>query len=94
VVSDSWIHFGADALPGQLSALGSLPLTFWALKMDKSSLKSSNIRFLYRVGREGDLRNRPQALMGGQRLPGLIFFHPESTEVRILADHFVDTVRL
>jgi len=50
-------------------------LTFWSLKMDTSSLKSSNIRsgFLHLVSRKGDLRNRTHAYVGGKFLPISIF---------------------
>src|SRR5205809_40356 len=50
-------------------------LTLWALKMDKSSLKSGYIRgrALHRVSGKGDFGNRVHPLMHGPTLPVPIF---------------------
>src|SRR5437016_1122384 len=66
-------------------------LTFRSLKMDKSSLKSSNIQswFLHAVSRKGDVGNGFHAFMDGQSLPVSIFIGFHGIEARILADDFV-----
>src|SRR5450432_2060305 len=50
-------------------------LTFWSLKMDKSSLKSLNIRrrFLRLVSRKGYIRNGVHPFVDGQLLPVPVF---------------------
>src|SRR5579864_2220755 len=59
--------------------------------MDKSSLKSSNIRgrFLHLVSRKGDLHNRVHAFMRGQFLPVLVFVGLHLVEAGIFADNLV-----
>ena len=66
-------------------------LTFWALKVDKSSLKSSNIecRFPRSVSRKGKLSNRAHAFMSGQFLPVPILIGLHSIEARVAADSLV-----
>src|SRR5450759_2557602 len=66
-------------------------LTLWALKMDKSSLKSWNIggRALHRVGGKGDFSNRVHALLRGPAMPVPIFVGLHFIEAVIDADGLV-----
>jgi hypothetical protein len=59
--------------------------------MDKSSLKSSNIRdrILHLVNRKGNLGNRAHALVRGQGLPVQIFLGLEVVEAPVDSDNLV-----
>ncbi len=63
----------------------------WALKMDKSSLKSWNIggRALHRAGGKGEFSNRVHALLRGPALPVPILVSLHFIEAVIDADGLV-----
>src|ERR1700733_3693855 len=66
-------------------------LTLWALKTDKSSLKSSNIRdrALHRISSKSDLRNRIHPFMHGPALPIPVFIRLHFIKAAIHADSLV-----
>src|SRR5205814_2128985 len=66
-------------------------LTFRALKMDKSSLKSSNIqrRLVDRISCHRDFRNRAHAFMRRQSLPVPIFIGLHGLPTCVFADYLV-----
>src|SRR6202142_4245086 len=69
-------------------------LTLWALKRDKSSLKSWNIqgRFLQSVSCKSDFGNRAHAFMGGPTLPVAIFVSLHLFATGVNADRLVHAV--
>jgi len=71
-------------------------LTLWALKADKSSLKSSNIRsrFLQGVSSAGDFGNGAHALMDEPTLPVPIFVSPHFLVTGVYANRLVHALRL